>query len=416
VSEATNQNMPTGDPRPLFMIDNGPPQIIYPERRADGSIPFRGNPGGHGANIVARNMQAAYTMSWNYSLQYELSTDYMLELLYKGSAQVRNSGSYDLNSRPLGIIPDGKGGWLDLNQPGNAAYRSSWLSTAQYSRPWPAWGNINYQGNNGHLSHHEGSVRVEKRFSQGFNFQTFYTLQRTLAGNSGNPYLDWGLNKGRVSYDQTHNFTGSLNYSIPVGQGRRWLNHGGIVNTLIGGFDFVWSYTIASGSPLGMSITNSPYNQQYPGWMPTYGDVMLLRLPKMRDNWQDLGDRFTQNNQNSAIACGNWVQNWGNDCFAARPNFTNGTNGTNLWDRQRMIAASMSASKEVPIRERLKFQFRFDFQNPFKWFNWGPPVTALAVNNAANARSFGTYQPGGEATTAAYGGLPLMNLTLALKW
>ncbi len=419
ISESTSQAQPLGDVRPLFMIDAGPPQIIYPSRRADGSVPYRGNPGSQGTiNYVDRNIQSTYTMSWNYSLQYELSTDYMVELLYKGSSQVGDTGGQNINSRPLGIIPDGSGGFIDLNQPQNAALRSSWLNNTQPSRPFPNWADVRLQGNNGHLSHHEGSVRLEKRFSRGFNFQAFYTLQRTLSGNSNNysPYLNWGLTKSRVSYDQTHNLTGSLNYQIPIGQGRKWLNHGGILNTLIGGFDFVWSYTIASGSPLGISISNSPFNQQYPSWMGTYGDVMLLKVPSMRDGWQDLGDRFTQNNQNSAIACGNWVQNWGNDCMVARPNFTNGTNGANLWDRQRMIAASFSASKEVPIKERLKFMFRFDFQNPLKWFNWGAPTTSLPVNSAANARSFGTYQPGGEATTAAYGGLPLMNITLALKW
>ena len=65
-------------------------------------------------------------------------------------------------------------------------------------------------------------------------------------------------------YDQTHVFTGTMNYEIPVGKGRRCLNQGGVLNNLIGGFDFVWTYTIASGSPLGMSI-HRPDTQKYPG-------------------------------------------------------------------------------------------------------------------------------------------------------
>ena len=59
--------------------------------------------------------------------------------------------------------------------------------------------------------------------------------------------------------------------------------------------------------------------------MGTYGDVMLLQIPSLRDNWQDLGDdRFTQNNQNSMIDCGTWVQNWGNDCFSYIPSSPTG--------------------------------------------------------------------------------------------
>jgi hypothetical protein len=418
MSDSTNIQQATGVPKPLFYLDQGVPSFTYPEHRADGSVPYRGNPTSHSATIVSRNMQAAYTMSWNFGIQTELSRDYMLETQYKGSAQVRNSGSYDLNSRPWGIIPNPTGsGWMDLNDPANAAYRNSWLNNPSVSRPWTNWGNVNLQGNNGHLTHHEGTVKIEKRYSRGLNFLAFYTWSKTIDGNSlSNPYLNWHLNKGRADWNQTHVFTGTMNYEIPVGQGRRFLNHGGWRNALLGGFDFVWTYNIATGSPLGMSITGQN-TQNYPSWMGTYGDVILSKVPRLRDNWQDLGaDRFTQNNQNSMIACGTAVVGVGNDCFTYIPSFSRGTNGRNLWDRQRIIVANMSASKEIPIRERLRFQFRFDFQNPFKWYNWGSPTTQLSMANLNNTKSYGTTGVGSEATAAATGGVPLMDLTLAFKW
>ncbi|MCX6626274.1 MAG: hypothetical protein NTW28_01405, partial [Candidatus Solibacter sp.] len=126
---------------------------------------------GHTGNITDQNMQAAYTMSWNFGIQTELSKDYMLETQYKGSAQVRNSGSYDLNTQPWGMIPNPTGsGMMNLNDPVNATYRNTWLGNTQVSRPWNNWGNINMNGNNGHLSHHEGTVKIEKRYSRGLNF------------------------------------------------------------------------------------------------------------------------------------------------------------------------------------------------------------------------------------------------------
>ncbi|MGE5567658.1 MAG: TonB-dependent receptor domain-containing protein [Rhodospirillales bacterium] len=418
MTESTSISQAPGNPTPLFFLDQGPGPIIYPARRADGSVPWRGNPGGRSANLVDPNLQAAYTMSWNFGVQYQVHRDYMVEVQYKGSSQVANSGSYNMNSRPWAMIPNPNGeGWLNLDLPENAAFRNSWLNNPQVSRPWNQWGNISYYGNNGHLTHHEGTVKVEKRMSQGLNFLAFYTLQKTIDGNSwGTQYVDWRLNKGRSDWDQRHNFTGTMNYEIPIGRGRRWLNRGGWVNTLIGGFNFVWTYTINSGDPVGMDISGANA-QYYPSWMGTYGNVILHQVPKLRDNWQDLGpDRFNQNNQNSMVDCGAFVVGVGNGCFSYRPSFTQGTNGRNLWDRQRIIAAAMSAAKEVPIKERVTFQFRFDFQNPFKWYNWGDPNTTLDIRSAANARSFGTTGVGAEATTAAYGGLPLMNITLALKW
>jgi hypothetical protein len=60
-----------------------------------------------------------------------------------------------------------------------------------------------------------------------------------------------------------------------------------------------------------------------------------------------------------------------------------------------IIAASLAASKEIPINERLRLKVRLD-----------------------NARSFGTNSGGGESGTgtAGYGGTPVLNLTLACKW
>ena len=185
MNDSTSIAQATGNPTPLFYLDQGVPAYTYPTHRPDGSVPYRGNPNSHSANVVDRNMQAAYTMSWNFGIQTELSKNYMLETQYKGSAQVRNSGSYDLNSRPWGLIPNPNGsGMMDLSDPANATYRNTWLNNTQVSRPWNNWGNINMQGNNGHLTHHEGTVKIEKRYSRGLNFLAFYTFSKTLDGNS----------------------------------------------------------------------------------------------------------------------------------------------------------------------------------------------------------------------------------------
>jgi hypothetical protein len=64
----------------------------------------------------------------------------------------------------------------------------------------------------------------------------------------------------------------------------------------------------------------------------------------------------------------------------------------------------------------LTFQFRFDFQNPFHWFNWGGPNTGLNISSLSNSKSFGTVTPSAEQTQVSQGGQPLINLTLALKW
>jgi hypothetical protein len=279
------------------------------------------------------------------------------------------------------------------------------------------------QGNDGHSDHHEGTIRIEKRYSRGLNFSAFYTLARTMQRTPGNQYLNWALLKTRTNFDQRHSLTGTMTYELPVGKGRRFLNRGGLWNLVAGGYDLVWTFSAYSGQPAGMSISGSPYsgsNFVYPSYMPNYGNGYLLRDPSLRDNWQDLGgDRFTQSNQNSTFTCGydnSLVVNWGNSCMVRKNAFDIGNDNAMLFDQQRIFAATISASKEIPIKERLRVQLRLDFQNPFKWYNWGGLSTGLNISSTANAKSFGTVASGNEGTTAAYGGAPLMNATIAIKW
>jgi len=166
-----------------------------------------------------------------------------------------------------------------------------------------------------------------------------------------------------------------------------------------------------------MGISNSPAsNQQYPGWMPTYGDVLLLKRPRLRENWQDIGgDRYTQINQNPMIACGEFQPGWGNDCFTYVRPFSLGNNGRNVWHKQRIIAHNISMNKEIPIKEQLRLTLRFDYQNPFKWFNWTGLTTTLNMRSATDARLFGT--PGtGEQDISLNGGHPLMWAFVGLRW
>jgi hypothetical protein len=64
-------------------------------------------------------------------------------------------------------------------------------------------------------------------------------------------------------------------------------------------------------------------------------------------------------------------------------------------------------------------QFRFDFQNPFKWYNWGAMNTTVDLKNLTaglenSSNMFGKVSSGNEGTTVADGGTPMMNLTLKL--
>ncbi len=435
---ATTISQAPGNPTPLFYTNQGVPAFSYPALRADSSVPYAGNAGGHSASIVEKRLKAPYNLTWNFGIEYQVSQNYLITLQYMGSAESQVLGSYDLNTLPFGIIPNpnvscsptmlatqgyAACGTMNLNDPANAAYRTSWLANPQVSRPWNNWGTISMDGNDGHSDHNEGTIKFEKRYSKGLNFQVFYTLARTMTWSPGaeDQYLPASLFKTRAAFDQRQAFTGTMTYEIPFGKGRHWMNRGGLWNLIAGGYNLVWTSSIYSGQPAGISIAGSPYSsQEYPSYMSTYGSALMLKMPALRNDWQDLGgNRFTQAAQNSTLNCGfdnSFVASVGNSCMQIIGPFSQGNNNAELFSMQRIIAATASLSKVIPLKERMNLQLRVDFQNPFKWYNWGALTTSLNVANLANSKTFGTVASGNEGTTAAYGGEPLINATIAIKF
>ena len=448
LSNAYSASQVSSNFNPLFNLNNPIPAWSYPALRSDGSTPIVStNAPDASPTIVPPHLKTPYVATWNIGIQRELGKDYMLEVRWEGSALSKGYGSININTRPWGMIPNptNLGTMLNLNDPANALYRYQWATNSistyqtQYARPYPNLGDVQIECNCTHNDHNAGIVSLQKRLSRGLNFQVYYTYSKSLSPSTTtdlNPYLNWGLYKSRSGSDQTNNFTGTMNYELPVGKGRNFLNHANrIVDALLGGYNIYWSYTIATGLPAGMSITGqslptytagaSTFTNisvpQYPSFMPNFGGVVMTQRPSLRNDWQDLGgDRFNEGNQNSMINCGPTVLNYGNNCFTYVQPFSLGNNGANVWDNQRIIAASAAIGKDVPLKERLILRLRLDWQNPFKWYNWGGPNTQLNVQSAANALLYGKINPGSNGETGTgtqgYGGTPLLNMTVALKW
>src|SRR5580692_3244817 len=67
-------------------------------------------------------------------------------------------------------------------------------------------------------------------------------------------------------------------------------------------------------------------------------------------DWQDFdGDGFNEGSQNSMINCGPTILNYGNSCFTCVSAFSLANNGANVWNNQRLIAASAALAKDVRL-------------------------------------------------------------------
>ena len=396
-----------GDPRPLFLINQGPPTITFAIRSNNtaGFVNPAGNYSGRNVEWWDPNLRNPYVLNFNLSTQHELSQSYVLELMYQGSEGVGLIERWQYNTFPVDFAA------------GDPMLQNKVFAAPQNYRPFPNFGNVFLRSNFGHSTYHSGTVKLERRYSKGLTFSAFYTFSKAIdgedndndganyTGNAGQaglaPIQNRSLEKARAGFDRTHRFIAYTTYELPIGKGKKWMNRAGPLNAIFGGYEIAYIQTLESGNPYTFTFSDSPFN-----YYPTYVGVRrpdLLKRPSLLPNWGDVGpDRFNQNNRNPIIDINE---------FAYPTPFSPGNSGRNIMTGTRLLWAQISAQKNWMIKERVRLQLRWDFQNPWHNYNFDPPSLSVTFKNPA---SFGKLLS--DQRTASIGGEPLMNLTLQVTW
>jgi hypothetical protein len=124
--------------------------------------------------------------------------------------------------------------------------------------------------NGGFSDYNALQVEVRRRFRGGFFGQVNYTLSDTNTDSAGTAqnrfeaFMDNNrheLNTGRSLSHVTHVLSGSSIYELPFGDGRRWLNHGGLLNQIIGGWQVSPVVAWQSGSPISIFTGRGTFNR-----------------------------------------------------------------------------------------------------------------------------------------------------------
>jgi hypothetical protein len=389
------QQAAPGDPTPIYQISRAtaPPAA----RIVNGVAPFVGtNFGGRNINYWDPNLRNPYATNWNASVQYELARDYLVDVSYQGSNGVGLVERWELNTMPFS---DASTSLLRTN-----------LAAAQNFRPYSHLGNITMRSNFGHSSFHSGTVKLEKRMSRGLYFSTFYTLSKAInssdTDNSGGgvlPIQNRKLEKGRAGYDRNHRYIGTINWELPLGKGKRFSFGNGVGGWLMSGWELSWIQTAESGNPLNFSWANAPTNNYYPGFAGARRPNLVGTPVFNFSRWNNGGgDRFVEVNRPAVIDI---------NAFAYPGEFQIGNAGRNIITGPRLRWAQVSAQKNFKIRERFNAQFRWDFQNALKTYNFTGPGTAVDFRNP---QTFGKLRD--DPRTASLGGQPLMNITVAVQF
>jgi len=373
-TSTVNVQRQAGDPRPAFYLSEGPGPLNF-NVLPNGTSPYVGaNYSSRAATRLDPNIRNPYTMNWNTTFQYSFHPTWLLELSYQGSAGVGLLEGWNTNMVPFDISTD-------------PAVLQRVFQGYQNYRPFPNFGDITTWSNFGHSTYHSGTVKIEKRFSKGLSFTSFYTRSKAI-NSCDNDQLCTGLTvynraleKARAGYDVTNRSVTYVTYELPFGKGRTYMNSGGVKDYVFGGWNITWAQTFQSGLPVNFTMAGSPFNY-LPGNNSANGasalrpNQIVANDQVTVDNWT-MGDRFDNNLKNPI---------WDLNGFAYPAAFTAGSLGRNTLNGPNLIWSQVSAAKIFRIKERATFEIRYDINNVFKNPNF---VNPTSVVNKTNPGLFG---------------------------
>lgn len=126
-------------------------------------------------------------------------------------------------------------------------------------------GVVNFTTNGGRYNYNALQIEFRRRLVNGLRFEANYTWQKILSDVTGStdevnqtrvePYLDNfdpTRDYARPPYDRAHTFNFNGVYELPFGKGKRFLNGGGAVNAILGGWQLTSIVNLSSGVPVSI--------------------------------------------------------------------------------------------------------------------------------------------------------------------
>jgi len=262
---------------------------------------------GQSISAPFRASHSSYMENYNFGVQYQLPSNWLIDVAYSGSHGLNLIWSPSYNQLPVSTLSLGSRLLQNVPNPFFGLISSGSLSTQQVQQrylmaPYPEFTGVAWGYQPGATSRYNSiQIRVEKRFTQSLTLLAAFTGSKLMDDGSSNNtsnfngsgtsqdannrHDDWSLSTADVS----SRFVFSGVYSLPFGRGRRF-GHGlnKWADLVAGGWQANAIVTFQTGVPLALSATNVA-NIFNPGERPQ--DLSLIR-EKDCDNGQ--GFLFTR--------------------------------------------------------------------------------------------------------------------------
>ena len=312
-------------------------QASFPGQCVQGDpFSFPAFPGLTGADGSAR---VSYAQQWNFTIQRNFATHWLLELAYVGNNAHKLEGQ-DLINHPLPGVGD-----------------------IQSRRPFPEFGTITFHKNRFNSNYHAMQLKVQHEFASGFSLLTGYTWSKwidDLTSDSSAPFnpTNLRLNKAVSDLDVPHRFTTAYVWDLPFPEQHDALRY------LVNGWRLTGIFQVQSGYPLTPRFAGDVTNTGQETLPDRVCDGKLSNPTPQR--WFDTSCFVAP-----AIlpGTGGAVRNFGNS-------------GRNILRTDRTLSFDLGLFKDFMISERFSAQLRFEAFNFFNTVSFGSPVLTVNIPSA----------------------------------
>jgi len=365
------------------------PTLTYANSYDPSQLPYKFNPGLTWA--IQHDIATPYSMMFLFNIQRQIGDNSTLEVGYQGVQDRKLQDQYNADSGVPGV------------------------TAAQTRVPFPmyssgieltaGWGRGNYNG---------FSTKLSQRYKSGLTTLVAFTWSKALDNGSAirgtatdtypdNPYCNLKCEYGPSAFNTPLRLVASVLYELPFGQAKAFLNRGGFVNQVAGGWQITTIVTAQSGRPLNTV-----------GW--DSGGQVIQGVGE-RLNSTGISPYAANPNANGYFNIAAFSNTVAAKCVGTiTPGCYDGAFG-NL-QRNGLIGpstwtADFSAFKNIHFTERTTLQFRMEAFNVMNHPALGSPNVTWGGSGATPAPTFGLIR---DSTTQVGTAYTMRQIQLALKF
>lgn len=292
--------------------------------------------------LPSQALVPAYTQSWNFVLERQITSDLVVRAAYVGSKATHLMLTAEINPAIYGA--------------------GATVGNENQRRIYPLIAGMQLGEPGGWATYQGGQFSVDKRFRHGFMVKANYTVSKSIdIGSYGtaetntigpNPF-NWNANRGPSDFDYPQRLVLSGVWAHP-----ELKNWNPVLRTVLGGWQSNFIYTAQAGTPLNIV---SGVDNSLSGVGADMADLTGT-------SWR-LDDSRTEAAK---------ILQWFNP--AAFKQNTVGTFGTGGRNQLRVPGTSnldYSLFKNFAIREKAKLQYRGEFFNVLNHTNLGAPSNSV---------------------------------------